>query len=322
MPIDININNQNKHWLLIILEAIKNFIYAIYSFFINCIKRIFSPIINWIKKICSFIVNCIKRTWKFIAAIAAIIFIIGLLFVAIHYYCLYSAVTDIESKFYSSDYNIKYAIKILNIFTDWEDEYNNVSNSEIRNSIDHLESEAFKLIEDKAYAGDAYCQYNLGNIYFFNYYFIDNDYTKAAYWWNEAAKQGYTDAFNNIGVSYLDGIGVTTDPKLAIYWLKKGAEAGHALAQRNYGNRFLNGVKVKVGSHKENITTTDSDHKGKKIKSYWDDNTNERTYVFQVDVDDYETLIEVDIDQAIYWWKKSAAQGDEDAKEALQKIYN
>ena len=44
-------------------------------------------------------------------------------------------------------------------------------------------------------------------------------------------------------------------------------------------------------------------------------------YVYQVTVPDYKTLIPKDIEQAKYWWKKSAAQGNEQAKERLQKIY-
>ena len=39
-------------------------------------------------------------------------------------------------------------------------------------------------------------------------------------------------------------------------------------------------------------------------------------------VDDYETLIVKDIEQAKFWWKQSAAQGNEVAKERLQQIYN
>ena len=40
------------------------------------------------------------------------------------------------------------------------------------------------------------------------------------------------------------------------------------------------------------------------------------------DVPEYETLISQDIEQAKYWWKKAAAQGNENAKNALQPIYN
>ena len=47
----------------------------------------------------------------------------------------------------------------------------------------------------------------------------------------------------------------------------------------------------------------------------------QRMYVYMVDVDDYEVLIPQDIEQAKYWWQKAAAQGNEYAKELLQKVY-
>ena len=51
-------------------------------------------------------------------------------------------------------------------------------------------------------------------------------------------------------------------------------------------------------------------------------NKREQTmYVYLEEVDDYETLVPKDIEQAKYWWKKAAAQGNEVAKERLQKIY-
>ena len=43
--------------------------------------------------------------------------------------------------------------------------------------------------------------------------------------------------------------------------------------------------------------------------------------VYKEDVDDYETLIPQDIETAKYWWQKAAEQGNEYAKELLQKVY-
>ena len=41
MAIDININNQNKHWLLVILGKIKDFILAVWSFVVYALA--FTP---------------------------------------------------------------------------------------------------------------------------------------------------------------------------------------------------------------------------------------------------------------------------------------
>ena len=47
----------------------------------------------------------------------------------------------------------------------------------------------------------------------------------------------------------------------------------------------------------------------------WDD---QESYHY-VEVEDYDTLVPKDIEQAKLWWKRSASQGNEIAKERLQK---
>lgn len=135
----------------------------------------------------------------------------------------------------------------------------------------------------------------------------DND--KAAYWWCEAANQGYTRAFNKVGIAYKDGIGVKVDMYKAIKYLRMGAEAGEAYAQRNYGDLFLEGVRIQVGSHK-------------KLKPGYNPRIYDQydLYAWET-VSDYKTLIAKDIEKAKFWWKKAAAQGNEEAKYRLQKVY-
>lgn len=313
MAIDININNQNKHWLLVILGKIKDFILAVWSFVVKCLKGVG---------------RFIKRIWKILVGLAALIIIIAAGAWGYDYYkntyipekLLSEAVADIESKFNSKNDSIKleYAFNILH--TDYAWEYDNVNDEEIRDRLSSKIKEAFKLVEDKAYAGNARCQFALGQFYYHENDYIENDNSKAVYWWNEAAQQGYTRAYNNVGIAYKDGIGVNVDLRLAVEWLKKGAEAGEDFAQRNYGDLYMEGVKVKVGSHKEQRTT--SHYISDRIREYWDNTRSQFMYVYLEDVDDYETLIAKDIEQAKYWWKKSAAQGNETAKERLQQIYN
>lgn len=300
MAIDININNQNKHWLLVILGKIKDFILAIWSFVVKCLKGVG---------------RFIKRIWKILIGIAALIIIIAAGAWGYDYYnntyipekLLSEAVDDIESKFYSKNDSIKleYAFYILRTDYDWR--YDNVNDEDIRDRLTSKIKEAFKLVEDKAYAGNARCQFALGQIYFHDNDYIDNDNSKAVYWWNEAAQQGYTLAYNNVGIAYKEGIGVNKDLRLAIEWLKKGAEAGEDFAQCNYGDLFKDGVKVHSGSHIEKVPQYSLDY----------------CYGYErVTVQDSTILLQKDIEQAKYWWKKAAAQGNEKAKNALQQIYN
>lgn len=172
-------------------------------------------------------------------------------------------------------------------------------NQYINNALSDYCEEAFNVIESQAYQGDAKCQFYLGDYYYGDEYIFLNaqscsdkqkdheqiircDREKAAYWWLESAKNGHIPAYNKIGICYKEGIGVSENMDKAIEWIKKGAEAGDPLAQKNYGDLFLEGVSVNIGSHQ-----------------------------------DYH----IDIEQAKYWWRKSAAQGNEEAKERLQKIY-
>lgn len=298
MAIDININNQNKHWLLVILGKIKDFILAVWSFIVKSLKGVG---------------RFIKRIWKILVGLAALIIIIAAGAWGYDYYnntyipekLLSEAVADIKSKFNSKNDSIKleYAFNILH--TDYAWGYDNVNDEEIRDRLSSNVKAAFKLVEDKAYAGNLRCQFVLGQ-----FYYQENDYIKAVYWWNEAAQQGYTRAYNNVGIAYKNGIGVNVDLRLAIEWLKKGAEAGENFAQRNYGDLYMEGVQIQVGSHKKLRPGYDPSIYNKYDLYAWED------------VPDYETLIVKDIEQAKYWWKKSAAQGNETAKERLQQIYN
>lgn len=313
MAIDININNQNKHWILVVLSKIKEVSLLLLGFIVTCIK---------------FLGRFIKRIWKILVGLAALIMIvIGCIWGYDYYNNVYlpekllnEAVADIESKFNSKDDSIKceYAYNIL--LTDYDWKYENVSNDELYLGIAYLSDDAFKYIESKAYEGNAKCQYRLGQLYSHKNNTIENNLEKAVYWWNEAAQQDYIQAFNNLGVAYKDGIGVNQDLRKAVEYLKRGAEAGEDWAQRNYGDLFVQGVSVKVGSHKETKKTTGYCN-GEKISEYYDYKTMDFIRVYRVEVDDYEEIIPKDITQAQKWWKKAAAQGNEVAKERLQKIY-
>lgn len=185
-------------------------------------------------------------------------------------------------------------------------------------------TEAFQNIENAAYKGNSRAQFLLGQLYGWGCNLFEPDDAKAAYWWNEAALQGYQRAYNNLGIAYENGNGVRKDLRLAVEWIKKGAEAGEEYAQWNYGRYFRDGVNIKIGSHREQRQTKNyySGSKDDIIREYWDYSSNDMVTVYWVSVDDYETIVPVDIEQAKYWWKKAASQGNKAAKNALQKIYN
>ena len=61
--------------------------------------------------------------------------------------------------------------------------------------------------------------------------------------WN-MAKQGDSDAQNEVGRYYQNGIGVAKDDAEAVSWYRKAADQGHANAQNNMGWMYQNGLGV------------------------------------------------------------------------------
>lgn len=131
-----------------------------------------------------------KKILKIICIIALGCGLIGGLITAYIYYTeeyipkklLDEAVADIKSKFNSKDESIRdeYAFNILQ--TDYSWGYSDVPDNEIYNRLSELRSEAFKYVQDKAYAGDPKCQFVLGQLYYHDNDPIQNDNSKAAYW--------------------------------------------------------------------------------------------------------------------------------------------
>lgn len=267
-------------------------------------------------------------TWIFVI----IVVVIGCGLMVYNYYnntylpekILNEAISDVKSKFNSDNDSIKaeYALYFLEKNHKWG--YEGVDDKVINIKLKEYQDSSFQYIEANAFAGEPEMQYLLGNLYYWGgerYNFVHSDKAKAAYWWSEAVKNGYIKAFNSLGIAYKDGIGVDVDLAKAVEYLKKGAEAGDDKAQMNYGDLFLEGVKVKVGSHKEIKKTSGEHYEGKKLRRYLDYTTMDFITVYEVDVDDYEELVPVDLGQAKSWWQKSAAQGNQQAKDKLQKIY-
>lgn len=305
MDLNLNINNKQKHWLLVIIEKCKTAIMAFLKGILKCIL--------WIGRL-------LKKIWKYILGLVIIGALIGGGVAAYDYYTytyipekkLNAAVEEIKAGINSPNDSIKteYALYVLDKKHEWG--FEDVSNYDISSRLYGYRESSFKLIEAKAFAGEAKYQFILGQFYYWgdsNYHYIESDKTKAAYWWNEAASQNYTRAYNNLGIAYKDGNGVEVDLRKAVHYLKLGAEAGEDFAQRNYGDLFMEGVKIQIGSHKELKPGYDPRYYDKYDLYAWKE------------VPDYEILIKKDIEQAKYWWKKAAAQGNEVAKERLQKIY-
>ncbi len=74
--------------------------------------------------------------------------------------------------------------------------------------------------------------------------------SEAAFWYEEAAKRGNIDAFNNLGAMFKEGRGVPQDYKKAFVLFSKAAEAGNAKAQFNLGALYDMGLGCEENKEK------------------------------------------------------------------------
>jgi len=74
--------------------------------------------------------------------------------------------------------------------------------------------------------------------------YTQGDYDTAQNIFQELARQGHTDAQNNLGVMYNTGKGVGQDNAEAARWYRMAAERGHADAQSNLASLYVTGRGV------------------------------------------------------------------------------
>lgn len=168
----------------------------------------------------------------------------------------------------------------------------------------HVEK-GIEILRNAAEKGDADAQFILGAIYAgahyddHNPYFSDGitmlgeevDLSRAAYWYTLSANQGHKSALNNLGLAYKNGNGVNKDLVKATEYIRKSAEMGNALAQLNYGDMFRDG-EVWLQTEPDSISG-----------------------------ESFLINVKPDIEKAKEWWKKALKNGNNSAKERLEKIY-
>lgn len=173
-----------------------------------------------------------------------------------------------------------------------------------RCNFDHVER-GIAIIRNAAEKGDTSAQFTLGCIYAGARYdekdFEWHDYTtmmdteinheRAAYWWNQAAIQGDASAMRNLATAYRYGRGVEKNLFKATELMKAAAEKGDSWAQLNYGDMFRDGdVWIRIES----------------------DSITGGSLVLHA---------KPGIEKAKEWWTKALENGNESAKERLEKIY-
>lgn len=178
-------------------------------------------------------------------------------------------------------------------------------------------------IYSQIYLGDYYNNKALDAIGWYNGYHADEtdkenakkeikkQYKTSAYWYLRAAQAGNAYAQGQLGNCYRMGDGVSQNFKKAIYWIQKGAKGGNAKAQLRLGNLYESGLAYYHGWDNDYWYTGEEFLvKGGRLKSKKDD---EKIV--------YEVFLYPNLNKAKYYWKLSAAQGNEDAQNKLEQIY-
>jgi TPR repeat protein len=159
--------------------------------------------------------------------------------------------------------------------------------------------------------GSEYSQYKLGLIYSSD---ARNNTQESFKWFLKSAKQGYPKAEFSIALCYTFGIGCDVDHNEAFYWLLKAAENNHSEAQYFVAQSYCDGyygTEGKVDNKKGFEWLYKSAIAGSSGAQ------NDLGYKLL-----HGEGVEVDVNEAKYWFEKSANQGDPNAQLNLGSMFS
>jgi TPR repeat protein len=146
---------------------------------------------------------------------------------------------------------------------------------------------------------------------FDRWYQIGHDYSQmgrndAAFeWMMRAADGGHSAAQNNIGLSYLHGLGTEKDDKKAFEWFDKSANQGFSYAQSELGMLYYDGKGI--------------DKDIKLAKNWWLTAAMQEDEYAQFNLASL-MLEQDDIKQAYYWFNRAMQNKHPDAEAALKLL--
>lgn len=121
----------------------------------------------------------------------------------------------------------------------------------LKQNIDEVHNALFnsdegnKALIEMANKGDYQAQYNLGTFYFKN-----QEFEKAKYWFEQSAINGDKDSQYQMGNLYLQGTGVKKDLNMAFSWYEKASKQEHSQSQHNLGLFYMQGEIVERNKEK------------------------------------------------------------------------
>lgn len=211
------------------------------------------------------------------------------------------------------------------------------------NGVPVNKTRAIELFRKAADAGYAESQCSMGVCYATGNGVEQNDY-EAVRWFTMAAEKGDQYAQKNLGIIYRNGRGVAVNPITAVQWFEKAAEQGNIQAKACLADMYANGEGIPANYsraenlYKEVIDNGESDYYEDAIFNLalmYATKTNNNFAAFplwKISAEHGNTTakynlglcyhngwgISKDDNQALYWWRQAAAEGDENARNNAQ----
>ncbi|WP_171966423.1 tetratricopeptide repeat protein [Mariprofundus micogutta] len=173
-----------------------------------------------------------------------------------------------------------------------------------------IATNSLQLTQERAEAGDAKAQLELGKRYFHGNG-VDQDRYEALNWALKSAQQSYAPAMRLVGTMYREGQGSAKQPRAAVRWLEKAYEASDDMAAFHLGEMYELGDGVA-----QDVTLGFSWYKkGTDRKEAWAQYGMANLYRYGTGG------FQVDMKQSAQWYLLSAEQGHMYAQNALGWLY-
>ena len=163
--------------------------------------------------------------------------------------------------------------------------------------------------------GDAWSQYNLGEMYEFGDGVPKNP-SEAFRWYQQSAALDFVLAQLKVAAAYLDGIGIAQDRNEALTWNRRAADHGNAEAQYRTGQHFSDDFTLKLFGE----TGTDPAEAAKWYLQAAKQG-HVRAQIAFATMNLMEGYVARNISEAIRWYSRAAENGDIYAPLCLGRIY-
>jgi len=173
-----------------------------------------------------------------------------------------------------------------------------------------INTKAADSYREAANAGNSQAMNNLGDLYKDGLRGVNQDYGQAANWYRKAAIAGNARGMSNLGRMYDNGWGLPTDYKQAVAWYRRAAEAGDLQGMTSLGVMYEDGLGVPKDFRQAFTWYQKAADAG--------DTTG---MCYMADMYEYGKGQKQDLEHAFYWYRRAAEAGDAGAMNKVAGMY-